>query len=406
MRKSTIRIMRKIYLLGTLLCAWMLAACSSSHDEPEVTKNRTVLVYIAADNSLASLAMSDYNEMKEGMLNSACSALNLLVYIDTGSNPRLVELKKSKESVEEKVLVQYENDRNSCGLAETQEVFRTVFDNEAYKADGYGLIYWSHADGWAPYQNPNTRWIGQDKNGTGDCRMNLDDFVTALQSVPHLDFLMIEACFTSTVEVAYALRRAAEYYIACPTEAPGPGAPYDVTVPLMAVAGTGAALKMAETYYDYYESMYDGSVQPTDSHWTAGIALCVLKNAALDHLADATATALQTAQGWDGMAGGDVFDYDQRSDWSGHVGYYDMDQLMRLTVTADAYQAWKSAYQAAISFWKTTPKNYSRVCGLFSMEGTNGVSHYIPSADAPASYTTAYRATEWYQAAGLKALGW
>lgn len=41
----------------------------------------------------------------------------------------------------------YEN-RNSVGVAETLEVFDDVFKNDEYRAESYGLIYWSHGDGW------------------------------------------------------------------------------------------------------------------------------------------------------------------------------------------------------------------------------------------------------------------
>ncbi len=35
-----------------------------------------------------------------------------------------------------------------CGWAETLEVFNDVFKNSEYRAESYGLIYWSHGDGW------------------------------------------------------------------------------------------------------------------------------------------------------------------------------------------------------------------------------------------------------------------
>lgn len=101
---------------------------------------RTVLVYIAGDNSLSSFAFKDLAEMKQGMQEADATALHLLVYLDTGDSPRLVELKKSGDTVVEEVVREYE-DRNSCGLEETREVFDAVFSNPNFEAESYGLIY-------------------------------------------------------------------------------------------------------------------------------------------------------------------------------------------------------------------------------------------------------------------------
>ena len=46
-----------------------------------------------------------------------------------------------------------------------------------------------------------------------------------------------------------------------------------------------------------------------------------------------------------------------------------------------------------------------RLLGMFSMEGTNGVSCYIPSVSNTVT-DKAYRSTEWYASAGFAALGW
>ena len=55
------------------------------------------------------------------------SDMHLLVYIDTGF-PRLIEIENKGGTVVETIVKEYE-DRNSCGVAETQEVFNDVFGN-------------------------------------------------------------------------------------------------------------------------------------------------------------------------------------------------------------------------------------------------------------------------------------
>ena len=387
-------------LLGVCLALFFLASCE---DEPEIVKTpkRTVLVYIAADNNLAHFALDDMDEMKEGLLQ-VNGELKLLVYVDTGSSARLVELKKESRNVVENVVREY-GDRNSTGTEETREVFRDVFSNPAFAAESYGLIYWSHADGWAPYGSTRqTRWIGQD-TGDGDYRMNISDFVSILKEAPHFSFIMFDACFMSSVEVAYELRSYTDYYIGSPTENPGPGAPYDLITPLM--AGENAAMDMASAYFEHYNAKYNGGINISNKNWTGGTSICVMRTSALKQLASVTAQVLPETLADNERLSATVFDYDQRPPSSTYyIGYFDFKQLVQALADETSLVEWEHAFDEAIAFWKTTDKNYSQVAHMFSMEGTNGITHYIPNSND--TYALAYRSTAWYQDAGLAKLGW
>ena len=356
-----------------------VAACSIRVFEPSPYR-RTVLVYLAADNNLSSFALQDLAEMKEGMAQVADGTLHLLVYIDTGSRTY--------------------DDRNSVGVDETREVFDAVFTNPDFLAEGYGLIYWSHADGWIPYGQASTRWVGQDKTG-GDHRMNISQLVTLLEEVPHLDFLMFDACFMSSVEVAYELRSFTDYYIGSPTENPGPGAPYERLVPLM--AADQAEVEMSKAYFAAYEEIYDGT-SPTNTNWTGGVSICVMRTDALGQLAALTAQLLPEGAVDNAELKAAVFDYDHDGWGRDYVGYFDLKQLMEQVLDDASYATWAQAFDAAIAYWSTTPKNYSQFAGMFSMEGANGITHYIPGSSTQRD--AAYRSLKWYQDAGLEKLGW
>ena len=68
---------------------------------------------------------------------------------------------------------------------------------------------------------------------------------------------MFDACFMASVEVAYELCGFTDYYIGSPTENPGPGAPYERLVPLM--AADQAAVEMSKAYFAAYEEIYNGA---------------------------------------------------------------------------------------------------------------------------------------------------
>ena len=387
-------------LLLACLSIFFMASCEDD-PEPLVTPKRTVLVYMAADNNLAHFAYDDVDEMKEGMA-ATNGELRLLVYMDTGTSARLMELKKENGNVVEDVVREY-GDRNSAGTEETREVFNDVFSNPTYAAESYGLIYWSHADGWAPYgKRRQTRWVGQD-TGDGDNRMNISDFVSVLEEAPHFNFIMFDACFMSSVEVAYELRSYTDYYIGSPTENPGPGAPYDLITPLM--AGENAAVDMASAYFEHYNAKYNGGINISNKNWTGGTSICVMRTSALKQLASVTAQVLPETLADNERLSATVFDYDQRPPSSTYyIGYFDFKQLVQALADETSLVEWEHAFDEAIAFWKTTDKNYSQVAHMFSMEGTNGITHYIPNSND--TYALAYRSTAWYQDAGLAKLGW
>lgn len=390
----------RIWLMACLSLLF-LVSCENEPDVIPTTPKRTVLVYMAADNNLTRFALEDMDEMKEGM-RQMNGELKLLVYVDTGTSARLVELKKENGNVVEDVVREY-GDRNSAGTEETREVFNDVFSNPSFAAESYGLVYWSHADGWVPFgSSRQTRWIGQD-TGDGDNRMNISDFVSILEEAPHFSFIMFDACFMSSVEVAYELRRYTDFYIGSPTENPGPGAPYDLITPLM--ANDNASEDMALAYFEHYKAKYNGGSGISNSNWTGGTSICVMRTSALEQLASVTSQVLPEDSVDSEALTNLVFDYDKRPrSSSSYIGYFDFKQLMQNVADETSFTVWEQAFEAAIAYWNTTDKNYSQVAGMFSMEGTNGITHYIP--DGNETRTTAYRSTSWYQDAGLAKLGW
>ena len=388
----------RVWMWGVM--PFFLLACNEEDlpvEEPEGPIERTVLMYVVADNNLSSFAEDDLEEVRLGMANVPATTA-LFVYMDKAyGNPQLLKFRNVNGDVREEVVKEYE-DRNSTGVEETQEVFQDVFENPAYQAESYALIYWSHCDGWIPYPLPSSRWIGQDK-GDGDNRMNLADFKQIVAQAHHLDFLMFDACFMQSIEVAYELREYADYYIASPTETPGPGAPYDAILPYIAQKGASAAL--ADAYFNVYAELYVPKVHFNNDDWKGGASICVLNTAGLESLASLTAQLLPEYEETP-ILPEDIFNYDKRDSY---VGYYDWVQMMQALLSEADYTVWKEAFDAAVTYWNTTPENYSGSAGRFSMEGANGVSHYIPSS-VTSPRAESYRSLEWYEAAGLSKLGW
>ena len=153
-------VQHKMY--GTVAAMFlMVATCSffacSKDDETTsfvspYAENRTVMVYMAAENSLSSNAITDVREMLEGMRNDTLPESDrLVIFLDDTSMPRIYVVDKNTQAVtlsELKPVLQYDEDVNSSSAKQLGAFVDYVKAN--YPAESYGLLLWSHASGWLP----------------------------------------------------------------------------------------------------------------------------------------------------------------------------------------------------------------------------------------------------------------
>ncbi len=388
-------IMRNVFLFIALCIVF----CGCSDDDNSVTTKateRTVLVYLAADNDLARFALLDVQEMIAGMEAVDDTRYNLLVYMDTGTDPQLFRLgKNSKGEVERQVIRNY-SAQNSLDTRVMKDIFSDAFT--AYPAGNYGLVLWSHADGWLKSPSSSTRYFGQD----GIHSMDISELKKALQSAPHFEYIYFEACFMMGVEVVYELRDCADYFLGSPTETPGPGAPYDLILPAM-LAGSSSVTTLADIYYKDYLARYNGGIGLTNDNWTAGASIAVVRSSALDELATATRRLLPLylSEGEEASRTG-IMCYDNRSSRY----HYDMDGLMRsLTQENEDYRQWRASFDKAVIYYHTTEQNYSKYARMFSMKDSQGLSMYIPRS-SQTNLLPYYQTYAWYTDGGWQAAGW
>ncbi|MBP1616173.1 MAG: cloSI [Bacteroidetes bacterium] len=400
--------MKKSLKLTYILCCVSLFLLTACHDDPDPVEkaSRTVLVYVVADNSLSSFATSDIAEMVEGYATVEADSSNLLVYVDDLSTPRLIQITKDASgAVVEKTIHEYE-EQNSLDVSVMSEVFSRTFNN--FPADSYGLVLWSHAEGWIQSPSTSTRWFGQDLSSAS--YMDISALEEALDSAPHFDFILSDACFMQSVEVAYELRTCADYFISSPTEIPGPGAYYVDVVPAMfkeAATTADLAKAVAAGYFDYYDNLYTGNVG-SDDNWTMGVSVSVIESDKLEALAAVTKNILpQYISGGATITTSDILCYDQHR----NSYYYDMDGLMKsLSLESTIYSNWKSAFDASVIWAETTAENYcTDIYGngyMTSMTGFSGLSIYIPRGTSTSTLNTFYHTYEWYTDGGWSDTGW
>lgn len=391
-------------LLGVTSCHWF-------NPDEEVNYDRTVLAYIAAENSLSYGAFheQDIDEMLQAAGDIPTNS-RLLIYLDDTSNPRILSIEQqSGRRPTSRVVYEYSEEQNSGDVETLRTVMGWVYDN--YPSSTYGLIFWSHGDAWLPAKAIPQRSICIDNErnnySNSGSKMDIADVADVLAGFPCFEFIMFDACFMQAVEVAYELRNVARYVIASPAEIPNPGAPYERMVkPFFGIPFDGA--EVVEQYY----RMYNDSVMPVYDYGSDryGVSLSVIDCGHLDALANATA--------------GMVTKYvsrDEATDLKGVQRYYplssksrpefyDMNGYMQRLITDEAdYVRWKTVFDLAVPYARSTAWWYSNDAYTqhVDLDNYGGVSCYVPQdRSIYDGLNEKFRATSWYMDAGWHEVGW
>lgn len=391
-------IKKLLIFLPFLLAVVLFSSCEKEDPIPVQWANKTILVYMVANNNLEysgnEFDQKDIAEMIEGMQNSKYVG-NLILYVDKAASTQLLSIEKDESGVYQKKLIKEYEDRNSASYSVFSSVLKEVIAR--YPANSYGLFMWSHGDGWlpSPSNSSQTRWYGQD----GSKFMDISEIKRALQEVPHLDFIYFDDCFMQSVEVAYELRHYTDYTMGSVAETPGAGAPYHKLMDL-AFQDKADVKTMIERYHNYYPS----EEARTKDKWPYGAAISAIKCSELDGLAAATKVITDKyANELRSINPSTVQNYDPRS----QRAYYDFNDAINKVegISASELAAWKQQLDKAVPYKEATSKIYSMyISGEFAVnENYSGISIYLPRP----SYTTwnnFYKTYEWGETSGWNAL--
>ena len=359
---------------------------------------RTVIVYIAADNSLSGSVALDTTEMVRGK-NQIPEDVNFFVYIDDRKMPAIYEV-SAKSGM--KLWKQYTEEHCSTDSLTMLSVLRDI--EHMFPARHYGLSLWSHATGWAPRRNT----FGKDENrGTNAANMPNEMEIPVLHDVlahlPKFDYIFFDACFMQCIEVAYELRDVTDWMIGSPAEIPGPGAPYDKIIEALC---QGDVEGIVRGYDAAYPARYNG-------YYYSGVLLSCIDCSKLEPLAEATGRLMTP-----------FFMERSEPSTSGFQPYsttidkytycFDMRTTMRrlLTEKEEDYNAWMEAFDQAVplrtlSSTNTWFANASTVSRVYDPECYGGVSMFVPlSVYDDYGLNDKYQKTSWYAATGWQVTGW
>jgi hypothetical protein len=224
-----------------LLLFTFLACRKSPADQEPVLPERSVLIYIGANNNLHDDALSTVQNIVAG----AKSVTNgsLVVYLRTQFTSSLLKISTGTSTVRIDTVKNYSSG-NSSDPAFLSEVVKDA--RACAPAKSYGLVLWSHATSWAPAAKVSTESFGSDDFK----EMDIKDLKNALPD--DWDYIMFDACSMSAMEVIYELREKATYILASPAEVLSSSFPYDRILPHLFEQEAGLKA-VAREFIDYYK---------------------------------------------------------------------------------------------------------------------------------------------------------
>ena len=350
------------YLIPTTVVLLLSACSSDNEDNPlvPVESERSVLIYMAAENNLSSFADTNLADIKQSS-KSLKDNQNLIVYVDRR------DIKPYMARVKDGVLV------DSVAMEESSSADPAVMENvirqmrTKYPAKSYGLVLWGHCTGWLfsndsiPYAG--TRAYGVDLNPQRHW-MNMPSMARAIakgMNQEKLKFVFGDCCNLNCIEVAYELRNAAEYVIGSPAEIPDSGAPNKLIMSDLFSQSDNFYQLLIDDYYNHYikafkeRPNYYYNLMPGDLEGYSE-PLSAIRTSALEELAQATANLLSTIpeklgpEGKLGLENVTFYAWDSDNKLS-----YDMSQALKKNTSASAYAVWENAFKKAVAH-----KMYSR----------------------------------------------
>lgn len=418
-----------LLLIASLL---LLVSChkNDAPDDPVLPDgaDRTVLVYMAAQNSLGggNYHHKDSLEIMNGHKSIPMGG-RVLMFIDDQYAPRLYEVMCNTDRP--RLVKRWDKDICSTDPATLTEVLTYV--KQHFVSREYGLVMWSHADGWLPPTNtaypksvrrPSLLSFGIDNGTNGKWsdvgpQMDVADMASAIAEAGiHCKFIFFDACLMQNLEVDYALRHVTDYVVASPMATPGNGSYYAHDIQSGFFSEDPSDL--ARTYLEDVQST---SLSADYSDF--GLSISCIRTDALEPLAQALRDALPHSTVMN-RASADLSDvlhyqaYTRRYALRPHN--YDARQALRAILPAEDFHRVSAALDAAVvyhgsspTFW-IGPGDFDYQYVPVSTDDYRSVSLFIPqtvyttnaSATTHGDLNEAFRQTEWYRDAGWAQTGW
>jgi hypothetical protein len=225
----------------------------------------TMLVYIAADNSLAPYASYNINDMSAGL--ATLSRVNILVQWDKPSENKTWRYKITPGSK-----IDVGSLSSEMGYNPAAELFNSMqWAIKNYPANNYALILWDHGSGIEDF-SPGSRNIIRgilydDSQSTCLTNQGLTSALTKIKQLlgKNLDLIAMDACLMAMVEVSYQMKGLVNLFVGSQQTIPGNGFPYSQFIKPLSLnsAGTNPS-QLAQNMVSAYKQFYTAQEPTSD----------------------------------------------------------------------------------------------------------------------------------------------
>lgn len=371
----------------------------------------TILAYLVANNNLDDDLLANIGSMYDGLATMDKEA-TLLVYWDgkttigdnksshlvlkyvTDGKGKINGLSALDETatLDDVLEVGEIVKEYSTQLSTDKQVMSKVLKDMVGMAttERIGLVTGSHASSWLnSIYFSRSRAFGQDGSGT-DNTMLIADMVEAMKSVGrNFDFVLFDACFMGTAEVAYAFREVADYQISSVMEVPAYGFPYDVFMKDLYKGTADGYKQVCKAYTDFYAQRYAEGYQ-------AWASIALMKSAEMQGLIGQVKTEIVEHK--DALADYDVTKLQEYGRQGGPDIAYDLEQFIKDLNGGSSPAAFKAQLDKAVLYkgCLETSKPAS-----YKVDAANycGMGIYIP-IESRSKWNDYFKTIDWFTVSG------
>ena len=381
---------QRIYLWLMMALMMLVTAC---HDDPKSEPHisgRTVVVFMPWTFDLQPFFDQNIKDIEEVIASGALADERVMVCVaPTTLKAILFELRGEQGKCVRDTIEVFDN-MNFLKASNITKLLATV--EKTAPAHHYAMIMAGHGMAWLPAgtspiqkqprhlkgNRPLTRWIGGSTSGSQIEISTLEEGIQ--QAGMHMDYILFDDCYMSSVEVAYEMREVTDYIIGCPTEIMAYGFPYKQCFRYL--LGSPDYKRLCESFLDFYSHYLDpyGTVAVTDCRELEALA----------DVARRITSAFPTTQQYN--------DSIQQMDGYTPPLFYDLgDTYAHLCKDKALLTAFNTQLERTVPYKACTASYYSYYGGYYTINHYSGLT---TSQTSSSPHVTGWSDTQWAKVVG------
>ena len=401
----------KKFLVGICALFVLLVSCGKNDDTPQPnpapSSEITILAYLVANNSLDNDLLANIGAMYDGLAEMDHQA-TLLVYWDgktkIGSNkaqhlilkyvtdgkgninglPALDMNATLNDVLDEAEIVKEYDTQVSVDKTVMSKVLKDMVS--LAPSSKLGLVFGSHGSSWL--NSILTRAFGQD--GKNYDTILIPDMAEAISSTnKKYEFILFDACYMGTAEVAYTFRNICDYQISSVMEVPAYGFPYEDFMKYLYKGNVENYKLVCKSFVDFYQSLYSNGN-------TAWATVSLIDSKEMGNLVNEIKKEIVEHK--DALANYDVNVLQEYGRTAGPYIAYDLEQLISDLNGGNVPATFRSQMLKTVlyknSLEKARPASYAVDAANYC-----GMGIYIPVEKRP-KWNEYFKTLDWYTASG------